>query len=67
MSIQADTTDNQLEITAKTGKDQFQKHIIGLSPTTVYIVQQQKWQTANQYRFQITWKPSTIVPDVEIR
>ena len=67
MSIQADTEDNQLEITAKTGKDQFQKHIIGLSPTTVYIVQQQKWQTANQYRFKITWKPSTIVPDVEIR
>lgn len=67
MSIKADTADNQLEITAKTGKDKFQKHILGLSPRTVYIVQQQEWQEANQYNFQITWKPSALVPDVEIR
>ena len=67
MSIKADTADNQLEITAKTGEDKFQKHILGLSPKTVYIVQQQEWQTTNQYNFKITWKPSTVVPDVEIR
>lgn len=67
MSIKADTGDNQLEITAKTGKDKFQKHILGLSPKTVYIVQQQEWQHTNQYNFKITWKPSTVVPDVEIR
>lgn len=67
MSIKADTGDNQLEITAKTGKDKFQKHILGLSPKTVYIVQQQEWQPTNQYNFKITWKPSTVVPDVEIR
>lgn len=67
MSIKADTGDNQLEITAKTGKDKFQKHILGLSPKTVYIVQQQEWQTTNQYNFKITWKPSAVVPDVEIR
>ena len=67
MSIKADTGDNQLEITAKTGKDKYQKHILGLSPKTVYIVQQLEWQTTNQYNFKITWKPSTVVPDVEIR
>lgn len=67
MSIKADTGDNQLEITAKTGKDKFQKHILGLSPKTVYIVQQQEWQATNQYNFKITWKPSAVVPDVEIR
>lgn len=44
MSIAADTTDNQLEITAQTGSDQFQKHLLGLSPTTVYIVEQLEWQ-----------------------
>ncbi|EAC9290781.1 hypothetical protein B1N39_16430, partial [Listeria monocytogenes] len=42
-SITADTADNQLEITAKTGEDEFQKHFLGLSPTTVYIVEQQEW------------------------
>ncbi|WP_279280662.1 hypothetical protein [Enterococcus gallinarum] len=66
-SITADTDGNQLEITAKTGKDEFQKHFLGLSPTTVYIVEQQEWTEANQYRFKITLKSSALIPDVEVR
>lgn len=66
-SIKADTEDNQLEITAKTGEDEYQKHFLGLSPTTVYIVEQLEWTETNKYQFKITLKPSTIVPDVEIR
>lgn len=66
-SITADTDDNQLEITAKTGKDEFQKHYLGLSPTTVYIVEQLEWQKANQYRFKITIKPSALVPELDVR
>lgn len=66
-SIAADTGDNQLEITAKTGEDQFQKHFLGLSPTTVYIVEQLEWQETNQYQFKITIKPSAVLPDVDIR
>lgn len=67
MSIVADVADNQLEITAKTGEDEFQKHFLGLSPTTVYIVEQLEWQKTNQYQFKITIKPSTLIPDVEVR
>jgi hypothetical protein len=67
MSITADKDDNQLEIIAKTGRDKFQKHILGLSPKTVYIVQQLEWHKASQYQFKIIFKPSTLVPDVEVR
>lgn len=67
MSIVADTSDNQLEITAKTGNDEFQKHFLGLSPTTVYIVEQLEWVEANKYQFKITIKPSALVPEVEVR
>ncbi|EOS7964861.1 hypothetical protein DW628_RS03915 [Enterococcus hirae] len=66
-SIKADHEDNQLEITAKTGEDKFQKHFLGLSPTTVYIVEQLEWQEANKYQFKITIKPSTVVPEINIR
>lgn len=66
-SIKADTDDNQLEITAKTGEDKFQKHFLGLSPTTVYIVEQLEWQETNKYQFKITIKPSAVLPDVDIR
>lgn len=67
MSIKADTSDNQLEITAKTGKNEFKKHFLGLSPTTVYIVEQLEWEETNQYRFKIVMKPSTLIPDIEVR
>lgn len=67
MAIAADTEDNQLEITAQTGSDQFQKHFLGLSPTTVYIVEQLEWQDTNKYQFKITLKPSAVIPDVEIK
>lgn len=66
-SIKADPEDNQLEITAKTGEDKFQKHFLGLSPTTVYIVEQLEWQETNKYQFKITIKPSTVVPEINIR
>lgn len=66
-AIVADVADNQLEITAKTGEDEFQKHFLGLSPTTVYIIEQLEWQQANQYNFQITVKPSALLPAIEIR
>lgn len=59
--------DNQLEITAQTGNDQFQKHFLGLSPTTVYIVEQLEWQDVNKYQFKITLKPSAVIPDVEVK
>lgn len=66
-SIRADTTDNQLEITAKTGNDEFQKHFLGLSPTTVYIVEQTEWIETNKHNFKITIKPSALVPEIEVR
>lgn len=66
-SIKADTADNQLEITAKTGEEEYQKHFLGLSPTTVYIVEQTEWVEANKYQFKIVVKPSTLIPDVEVR
>lgn len=66
-SIKADSDDNQLEITAKTGRNEYQKHFLGLSPTTVYIVEQQDWVETSKYRFKITVKPSALIPDVDIK
>lgn len=65
-SINADMGDNQLEIVAQTGKNEFQKHFLGLSPTTVYIVEQLEWQEVDKYRFKINIKPSSLIPDVNI-
>lgn len=67
MSVYADTSDNQLEVTAMIGDGKFKKDILGLSPTTVYIVEQVEWQEANKYRYKVTLKPSVLIPEVEVR
>lgn len=66
-SIKADRSDNQLEITAKTGEDLYEKHFLGLSPTTVYIVEQLEWVETNKYQFKIIIKPSALIPDVDVQ
>ena len=65
-SITADTIDNQLEIVAKVGEDKYEKHFLGLSPTTVYIVEQTEWKDADKYHFKITVKPNALTPDVDV-
>lgn len=67
MSVYADTSDNQLEVTAKIGENEFKKDILGLSPTTIYIVEQVEWQEVNKYQYKVTIKPSTLVPDIEVK
>lgn len=67
MSVYADTSDNQLEVTARIGENEYKKDILGLSPTTVYIVEQVEWQETNKYRYKVTIKPSTLIPDVDIK
>lgn len=66
-SITADMSDNQLEIVAKVGEDKYEKHFLGLSPTTVYIVEQLEWNETDRYRFKITVKPSALIPDVDLQ
>lgn len=66
-AIKVDEDENQLEITAKTGNDKYQKHFLGLSPTTVYIVEQQEWEDTNKYQFKITIKPSAVIPDADLQ
>ena len=66
MSVYADSQDNQLEITAKVGEDKYEKHFLGLSPTTVYIIEQLEPRETDVYRFQIIVKPSALIPDLEL-
>lgn len=66
-SITADTADNQLEIIARVGEDRYEKHLLGLSPTTVYICEQTEWIEADKYRFKIIVKPSALIPDIDVK
>lgn len=65
-SIYKDNTDNQLEVTVKTGPDEYKKHFLGLSDNVTYFVEQLEPAKADVYHYRVIFKPEAIVPDIEM-
>ncbi|UIF90932.1 hypothetical protein [Cupriavidus sp. UYPR2.512] len=63
-----DTSESRkLSITCKTGPNTFKRHLLGLSDNVTYFVEQLDAAPANVYRYRVVFKPSTILPDVEMK
>lgn len=57
----------QLSVTCKTGPREFKKHFLGLSDNVTYLAEQIEGAPADTSRYRVVFKPSTIVPDVDVR
>lgn len=57
----------QLEVTCKTGPNEFKKHFLGLSDNVSYFVEQQDSANVSVDRYRVTFKPETVIPDVDAR
>jgi hypothetical protein len=66
-SINYDQMDNQLEVTCKTGVDSYKKHFLGLSDNVTYFAEQIDGIDASKYFYRVTFKPSVLVPNVNVR
>ena len=66
-SIKKDGNDKQLEVTCKVGEDQYKKHFLGLSDNVTYFVEQVDAANVSPNHYKVTYKPETIVPDIEMR
>ena len=60
-------TDRKVAITCKVAPDKFKKHYLGLSDNVTYFIEQLEGAQANVYRYQVVFKPSVIIPDVQIK
>ncbi|UBM12821.1 hypothetical protein [Cupriavidus metallidurans] len=61
------STERKLSITCKVGPNSFKRHLLGLSDNVTYFVEQLDAAPANVYRYRVVFKPSTILPEVDIR
>lgn len=66
LSIHADGNDKQLEVTCKTGERQYKKHTLGLSDNVTYFCEQLDSVEVDVYHYRVIFKPSVIVPDVDL-
>lgn len=57
----------QLEVICKVDDDRYKKHFLGLSDNVSYFVEQLEPREASASNYKVVFKPSTILPDIEIR
>lgn len=58
--------DGELSVTCKTGPNSFKKHFLGLSDNVTYFAEQLEPIEEDVYHYKVIFKPSVIIPDVEI-
>lgn len=54
-------------VTCKTGPNAYKKHFLGLSDNVTYFAEQLEAAPANVYRYRVIFKPSVIIPDIDLR
>jgi len=57
----------QLSVTCKTGDCLYKKHFLGLSDNVTYFVEQIDGKNVDKYHYKVIFKPSVIIPDVDIK
>jgi len=66
-SIKKDNMDNQLEVTCKTSPTEYKKHFLGISDNVTYFVEQLENANVSVYQYRVVFKPSAIMPDIEVK
>lgn len=57
----------KLSVTCKTGEGAYKKHFLGLSDNVTYFSEQMEPAQVGVYQYRVTFKPSVILPSIELR
>jgi hypothetical protein len=60
-------SDKKLAVICKVGPDTFKKHFLGLSDNVTYFSEQMDPVKASASHYRVTFKPSTIIPSIDLR
>lgn len=62
-----DDRSQQVTVTCKTGENEYKKHFLGLSDNVTYFAEQTESANVSAYHYRVTFKPQTILPDIDLR
>ena len=57
----------RVAVVCKVGVAEFKKHFLGLSDNVTYFVEQIEPNKVSIYHYRVTFKPSTIIPDIRVQ
>ena len=66
-SLGNNDADGELTVTCKTGPNEFKKHFLGLSDNVTYFAEQIEPSSVSVYRYKVIFKPTTIIPDIDLK
>lgn len=58
---------NRLSVTCKAGANSYKKHFLGLSDNVTFFAEQLENTNASASFYKVIFKPSVIIPDIDIR
>ena len=61
------STEHTLGIVCKVGPNSYKKHLLGLSYNVTFFIEQIDGKNVSAYHYRVIFKPSTLIPDIEIR
>ena len=56
----------ELSVTCKVGEDSYKKHFLGLSDNVTYMAEQIESKDVSVNNYKVIFKPSAIIPDIEL-
>lgn len=65
-SLGNDDAARELTVTCKTGPNEYKKHFLGLSDNVTFLVEQLESANVSVGHYKVIFKPSTIVPDIDV-
>ncbi|MBF0786160.1 hypothetical protein E4T80_11885 [Muribacter muris] len=66
-SIDLNQSKTAFNVICKTGTSDFKRHTLVLSDNTTAFVEQLDPIKASAYHYRVTFKPSAIIPDIDVR
>jgi hypothetical protein len=60
-------TDKRMSVICQTGVNTYKKHFLGLSNNVTFFAEQLEEAKASKYFYRVVFKPSTIIPDIDVR
>jgi len=66
-SLGNDSTYGKVSVTCKTGPTEYKKHFLGVSDNVTWFIEQIEPNKVSTHFYRVTFKPSVIVPDIQIR
>ena len=66
-SIEPLNNPSRVAVICKVGAKDFKKHFLGLSHNVTYFVEQLEPSKVSTHFYRVTFKPSTIIPDIRLQ